>query len=297
METHGAGQILIAVSLVVVLLAPVGVGPATALSPPPCNEATGIARTDAGDWVLSSWDRLEAYNDSWTFRSGVSRPENRSLGVDTGPDGRLWVLEQNRVVSLGDDLETSGLTTIVELPVENESIYAFGDIAYVEEWIVLRNESVWTFDADWSNRTAAPTIERAVPNGTRGFAATNESLTFITANGTVAHYERQTNGTLVQRSRVTLELGDEAADVHPGPNGTWLVVQPGNVTAYSAEWDRLGRRAAVFSPEGCSSTVDDVGTGLFYGAAIFLLAMGAIGLVIVALTAAAGWYVLKWVRS
>lgn len=280
-----------AVSLVVVCaLALVFVGPAAGLSPPPCNEATGMARLDDGGWVVTSWDRIETFEKDWKEgREARTTHSNRTFGVARGPNGSLWLLQKDRVRRLSESLDVEESVSLPE-PVWTEGEQAgSADLAYAGRWLVLDDGNITSYNARWGDRDTDPQIQTVVPNDTRGLYATGDGAVFVTGNGTLVGAPRQANGTVTRGETVSVNVADEAVDVHPSPDGKWLIVQPGNVTAYDRNFTRLGQHADVFSPGGCNQNSEDYGWGLglavlvpmvLYGLALVLV-VGAVVVLIV----------------
>lgn len=278
----------VAVSLAVLcLFAIVAVGPAVALSPPACNEATGIAQTVTGEWVLTSWDRIAEYDDDWERTDAVDSPgSNNSYGVAPGPNGSLWVLQSERLVRLSNDSSTE---ETVELP---QPVHTDGtppdsaDIAYTDRWLVLVEGEVTSYNESWDDPD--PQIQSVVPEDAREMVATETGVFFITGNGTLVGISRQPDGNYTHEYTASLDLESEAVDVHPGPNETVLILQPGNVTAFAEEdgdFERLGQRADVFSPEGCNWDGEGYG-GMFLFGLVIVFLIYAIPFVLVVLAIA-----------
>lgn len=274
--------------VVLCALATVAVGPAGGLSPPSCNEATGIARLDDG-WVLSSWDRIETFDEGWEEEGDDwSGGENRTFGVARGPNGSLWALQNERVVRLSESWQAKEVVELGEPVWVQGTSPGSADLAFAGRWLVLDDGEVTSYNASWGDRTPDPQVQTVVPNDTHGLYATAEWAVFVTGNGTLVGTQRRANGTFTRGASASLNVSGEAVDIHPGPDRTWLVVQPGNVTAYDRDLVRLGQRADVFSPEGCDWSGDGYGWGLafpilvlvgLYGLGFLLVIVVVVGLV------------------
>jgi len=316
MVAAGRWRALLAASLVVPALLLGSTAPATALSPPPCNEATGIAATDNGTWVLSSWDHVEVRDGDWERTNRTDSPgENNTYGVAHGPNGSLWLLQSGSVVNVSEDLDT-GKRVDVDVGSGGVMLPDGNDLAYDGRWLVLFDGDLTSYNASWDDRDPNPPVEEVLPANTRGLYVTGQTYAFLTADGTLEVYERivnesaqlendsedsddgaptetvdpseeRDNGTdddsFVHRDTVSLDVAPDAVDVHPGPNGTLLVLHPGNVTVLTSDGERIEKRVSVFAPDGCDVDTSDAGETFAY---LALLVVGGALAVVVALVVA-----------
>lgn len=262
------------------LLAPLAVGPTMALSPPPCEKATGITVTQSGTWVLSSRERLQAFDANWTpdWDAGL---DDETYAVETGPNGSLWVLRNDEVVRLDDTRQPVERVALAAPLTDGELDPDSVDLTYdagTGRWLVLAAGNLTSYNRSWADPDPDPPMQTVVPAEARGMTVDDNTVAFVTGNSSDV-YERTAPTDFERRNRSSLSLDDTAVDVHAGPNGTWLVVQPGNVTAYDSGWERQGQRADVFAPGGCAWS-GDPGTGLFFGMLVFLAVIG-LGLLLV----------------
>lgn len=277
-------QVTFACLVAVAVLLPVATAPATGLSPPSCNEATGIAVTDSGEWVLTSWERLARHDEDWDRDDWRRSPGgNDTYGVAPGPNGSLWLLQSDRVIEVSDRLRTLRTVEIAPDGARGEDAPGYGDLTYAGRWYVLFDGEVTSYNETWGNRTTDPDLEAALPPDSRGVYAEGNGIAVITGNGTVSSYRTWDNGTVEPSATVSLNTSGDVVDLHPGPNGTLLVLQTGNVTAFDGNGTSLGERVSVFSPAGCDWDGDSgYGTGLLFGLLVFLGVVAVGFLVLVA---------------
>lgn len=282
----------VAVFVVVIgVCAVVAVGPAGGLSPPPCNEATGIARLGDGNWILTSWDRVQTFETDWDHgaHSRTTVP-NRTYGVARGPEGSLWLLQSERVRRVSTDLSVERTLTLPNSLTTNGTAPESADLAFAGRWLVLADGEVASYDANWSDYDPTPPVQTVVPENTRGMVTTGEQIVFVTGNGTLVGAERRASDRFIRTDTVSLNVSGEAVDIHPGPDETVLLLQPGKVTAYDGDLNRIGQQADVFSPEGCDWDGSGFGwwfllgilaTFSMYGLGVLLVVGVVVGMVLV----------------
>ncbi len=292
------------------LFVPASTAPATALSPPTCNEATGLAATDDGAWVLTSWDRIELRDSDWGERNTRSSPgSNNTYSVARGPNSSLWLLQSGSVVNVTDRLRVRERIGI-NAGREGAMLPDGNDLTYTGRWLVLFDGDLTSYNESWGDPDPNPPVEDVLPEDTRGLSVTGDTYVFLTTDRTLEIYERVSNDTrsaeqdptdtvggtadaqspgdpaaqtanvsFEHRETISLHVSRDVVDVHPGPDGSLLILHPGNVTAVTSDGERIDHRASVFSPGGCDVDTSDAGEAVAY------LALLLVGLALVGTTA------------